>query len=143
MQIHIQPLVADLKFPSYAHPGDVGLDLYARESAVIQPGERKLFMLGFALEFPEGYVALVKDKSSVSWGLGLHCIGGVFDAGYRGEYNVGLVNIGKDSATIKEGQKIAQLVIQPIIHANLVVSETLSDTSRGTGSFGSTGEYYI
>lgn len=141
MNIKIQSLVPDLKFPSYGHPGDAGLDVYARETQMIESGKRKLFMLGFALELPDGYVALVKDKSSISWKLGLHTIGGVFDAGYRGEYNVGLVNIGQEAVMIETGQKIAQLVILPVIHANVIASEILSDTSRGTNRFGSTGQF--
>ena len=78
--------------PSYAHRGDAGLDVYSLEECELKPGERKIFNLGFALEFPEGYAAIVKDKSSLPKNAGIHTMGGVFDAGYRGEYNVNLIN---------------------------------------------------
>ncbi len=140
MDIKVKRLRPDAKLPSYALPGDVGMDMYScEEDTVIAPGERKVFMTGFALEFPEGYGAFVMDKSSVSTKLGLKNFGGVFDAGYRGEYNVGLFNMGDTSQTIQKGQKIGQVVILPIIHANLVEVDELSESERGEGRFGSTG----
>ena len=91
MDIKVKRLRADAKLPNYALPGDVGLDMFSCEDeTTIAPGERKVFMTGFALEFPDGYGAFVMDKSGVSRNLGLKTFGGVFDAGYRGEYNVGL-----------------------------------------------------
>ena len=126
--------------PTYAHPGDVGLDLYALEDHLLKPGERQLFFLGFALEFPVGYAAVVKDKSSLPKNGGLHTLGGVFDAGYRGEYNVMLVNLGQEPYPVEKGHKIAQLVILPVVRAELQETNTLSDSARGEGGFGSTGK---
>ncbi len=140
MEIKIKRLHPDTKLPSYAHPGDVGLDLFSLEHFVLQPGERRLFMLGFALEFDTGYAAIVKDKGSISK-AGLHTMGGIFDAGYRGEYNVNLVNLSDAPFTIEPGQKIAQLVIFPVAIATLVETTALADSSRGTGQFGSTGKF--
>lgn len=142
MDIKIKRLRPDAKLPSYALPGDVGMDMYScEEDTTIAPGERKVFMTGFALEFPEGYGAFVMDKSSVSTKLGLKSFGGIYDAGYRGEYNVGLYNMGDEPQTITKGQKVGQLVILPIIHANLIEVEELSESERGTNSFGSTGTH--
>ena len=96
-------------------------------------------MNGFALEFPEGYGAIVKDKSSISK-AGLHTMGGVFDAGYRGEYNVHLVNLSDKPYTVEKGDKVAQLVILKVEIPEIEEVEELSDSSRGAGAFGSTGK---
>jgi dUTP pyrophosphatase len=141
MQIKIKRLHPDAKLPNYAHEGDVGLDLYTLETYTLQPGERHFFYNGFALEFPVGYAAIVKDKSSLPKNGGLHVMGGVFDAGYRGEYNVLSINLSDKPYTVEKGQKIAQLVIFPVAIAELVEVDELSGSSRGTGSFGSTGKF--
>jgi dUTP pyrophosphatase len=139
MQIKFKKLHDDARRPSYAHPGDVGLDLHSLEDHILKPGERRLFPLGFALEFPEGYAAIVKDKGSLPKNAGIHTMGGVFDAGYRGEYNVNLINLGSEPYHIHVGDKIAQLVILPVVRAELEETAELSETSRGHGAFGSTG----
>jgi dUTP pyrophosphatase len=105
----------------------------------LKSGERQIFPVGFALEFPTGYAAIVKDKSSLPKNGGIQTMGGVFDAGYRGEYNVNLINLGSETYQIKKGDKIAQLVIFPVEIAQLEEVSELSDSSRGTGNFGSTG----
>ncbi len=139
IKVKIKRLNGEAKLPSYAHPGDVGLDLYSMEDRIIAPMEHARFFNGFALEFPEGYAAIVKDKGSISK-AGLHTMGGVFDAGYRGEYNVHLVNLSQEPYTVEKGDKIAQLVILPVAIAELEEVEELSDSSRGEGRFGSTGK---
>ena len=139
MEIRIKRLHPEAKLPNYAHPGDVGLDLFSPEDYELKVGERRIFPVGFALEFPTGYAAIVKDKSSLPKNGGIHTMGGVFDAGYRGEYNVNLINLGQEPYQIKRGDKIAQLVIFPVAIAELQEVENLSDSSRGTGNFGSTG----
>ena len=126
--------------PTYAHSGDVGLDLLALENYELQPGERKIFWLGFALEFPPGYAAIIKDKSSLPKNGGVHTLGGVYDAGYRGEYNVNLINLGPTPYKISRGEKIAQLLIIPVELADFEEVAELSLSSRGEGNFGSTGK---
>jgi dUTP pyrophosphatase len=138
MKIKIKKLLPEAVIPCYAHPGDVGLDLYSLEDCVIKPGERKIFNLGFAMEFEIGYTALVKDRGSMSKN-GLHTTGGVYDAGYRGEYVVQLINLGQESYKILKGDKIAQLIIMPVIIADLEETDNLSESSRGQGRWGSTG----
>jgi len=141
MKIKIKKLNPKAKLPNYAHPGDVGLDLYSMEDYTLEPGERKIFPVGFSLEFPAGYAAIVKDKSSLPKNHGLHTMGGVFDAGFRGEYNVLLINLSQEACEIKNEQKIAQLVIIPVEIASLVEVDELSDSARGDGAFGSTGKF--
>ena len=136
--LKFKKLHKDAKIPNYAHPGDVGLDLYSLEDKDLNPGEHYIFPLGFALEFPEGYAAIVKDKGSISKAE-LHTMGGVYDAGFRGEYNVHLVNLGDKSYAVEKGDKIAQLVIYPVEIAKVEEADELSDSSRGEGHFGSTG----
>jgi dUTP pyrophosphatase len=140
MLIKIKRLNDDAVLPTYAHPGDVGMDMYSLEDYELKVGERKIFPVGFALEFEEGFAGIVKDKSSLSMKQGIHTMGGVFDAGYRGEYNVNLINLGDESYKISKGDKIAQLIIYPVAIANLEEVNELSDSSRGLGRFGSSGK---
>ena len=98
------------------------------ETITIKPGEHSRLWHGFALEFPEGYAAIVMDKSSISK-AGLTHMGGVFDAGFRGEYNTHLVNLGTESYTIEEGDKVSQLIIYPVVIAELEEVDELSESS--------------
>ncbi len=138
MKLKIKRLHKDAKLPSYAHPGDVGLDIYSLEDKVLKPGERHVFFSGFAMEFPTGYAAIVKDKSGISK-AGLHTMGGVFDAGYRGEYNILLINLSVEPYTVEKGDKIAQIIIYPVEIAEIEETAELSDHARGQGRWGSTG----
>ena len=139
MKVKIKISSPNAKNPTYAHPGDVGMDLYSLEDYVLQPGERRVFFIGFALEFETGYAAIVADKGGPPTKFGIHTMGGVFDAGYRGEYNVLLINLGQEPYKIEKGDKIAQLIIYPVAIAELENADSLSDTSRGAGRIGSTG----
>ncbi|MDR3519387.1 MAG: dUTP diphosphatase [Candidatus Pacebacteria bacterium] len=139
MKIKVKKLKEGAKLPTYHHPGDIGMDLYSMETVTVKPREHYRFWHGFALEFPEGYGAFIKDKSSISK-AGLHQLGGVFDAGYRGEYNTHLVNLSDASYTFEEGDKVAQLVILPVEIVELEETDVLSDSARGEGKFGSTGK---
>ena len=125
--------------PKYAYQGDVGMDMYAMESVTIAPMGHHRFWHGFALEFPDGYAALVMDKGSISK-EGLLTMGGVFDAGYRGEYNTHLVNLSDKPYAIETGDKVSQLVITPVEIVELEETDALNDSTRGEGRFGSTGK---
>ena len=138
--IKIKKIHPDAILPNFAHPGDVGMDMYSLEDYTLMPGEQKVFMTGFAMEFPEGYGAFVMDKSSVSK-VGVKTFGGVFDAGYRGEYNAVIRNFSGEPFAITKGQKIAQIVILPVQIPELEIVDELSDRSRGKGGFGSTGTH--
>lgn len=139
MQIKIKKIKPEAITPNYALSGDVGLDLYSLDDCELQPGTKQIFGLGFALEIPNGYGAFVMDKGGMAK-RGIHAMGGVFDAGYRGEYLAQLVNLSKDTYQIKAGDKIAQLVILPVAVAELVEANELSSSERGHGRFGSTGK---
>jgi len=138
MKLQIKKLNPEAKIPSYAHLGDAGLDLFSCENTILYPGEKKLVSTGISIGFPSGYVALIWDKSGVA-ASGIKTMGGVIEHTYRGEYKVIMLNTGKKPYKIEKGQKIAQLLIQPIVTAEIQEVSELSETSRGEGAFGSTG----
>lgn len=138
MKIKIKKLNKEAKLPSYALKGDVGMDLYSMEEVTIPPMGHHRFFHGFALEFENGFAGIIKDKSSISK-AGLHTMGGVFDSGFRGEYNTHLVNLSDKPYTIEKGDKVSQLIIYPVAIAELEEVEELEESERGKGAFGSTG----
>ncbi len=139
MKVRIKKLNDDAIPPKYAHEGDAGMDLYSRETMILKAGTRHLFKTGISMEIPEGYVGLFWDKSGLAFKNGITVLGGVIDSGYRGEFGVILLNTGEDDYEIKKGDKIAQVLIQPVVNAELEVVEELDNTKRGDGGFGSTG----
>ncbi len=139
MKIKVKKIKDGAQLPKYHLVGDVGMDMYAMETVTLQPGDHYRFWHGFAMEFDNGYAAIVKDKSSISK-EGLHTMGGVFDAGYRGEYNTHLVNLSDKAYTVETGDKVSQLIIYPVVIAELEEADTLSESERGEGGFGSTGK---
>src|SRR3990167_5290842 len=139
MKLKVKKLKEGAKLPTYHHPGDVGMDLCSMEGVTVKPGEHYRFWHGFALEFPEGYAGIIMDKGSISK-AGFAHMGGVFDAGYRGEYNTHLVNLSDKSYTFEEGDKVSQLVVLSVVIAKLKEVKKLSDSARGEGRFGSTGK---
>jgi len=128
-----------LEAPSYAHPGDAGFDLRASEECLIPPGGRHLVPTGIRLAIPEGYAGLIWDRSGLAAKHGIHCLAGVVDSGYRGEVKVVLQNLGSEPFKVDRGLRIAQMLIQPVVRASLVRVESLENSSRGEGGFGSTG----
>jgi len=132
---------AGLEEPGYAHPGDAGLDLRSCEVLVIGPGERALVPTGLRFAIPEGYVGLVWDRSGLAVKHGLHCFAGVIDSGYRGEVKVVLANLGAGPFSVERGMRIAQMLIQPVAAASLIRVESLEESRRGEGGFGSTGTH--
>jgi len=140
MELKIKKLHPNAKVPTYAHHGDAGFDLYAIESVSIPVGARVLVGTGIAIEIPDGYVGLIWDKSGLSMVHGLKNLGGVIDAGYRGEIKAGVVNLSDEDYTITAGHKVAQMLIQKVERADIKEVTELSDTSRGHGGFGSTGK---
>ena len=138
MDLRIKRLHADAVIPSYATPGDAGLDLYPYEMYILKPGEQKLFRTGIAMEIPNGYVGLIWDKSGHAAKRGIKVFGGVVDAGYRGEVMVSLKNFSESDFGVTREKSIAQMLIQPVVSANITEVGELSDTQRGEGGFGST-----
>jgi dUTP pyrophosphatase len=138
--LKIKRLQEDVKLPSYGHPGDAACDMYAAEKVTIAPHERVQVGVGFAVEVPLGYVMFIWDKSGLSHNHGLKTLGGVVDAGYRGEVKVGLINLGSESYILEKNHKVAQFVIQKIETVEIEETDVLSSSSRGEGGFGSTGK---
>jgi len=144
VQVSILRLDPDLPLPAYAHPGDAGADLCAREDVVLEPGERKLVPTGIAMVLPEGYVGLVHPRSGLAHRSGLSIVNapGTIDAGYRGEVAVCLVNLDRETPIkLRRGDRIAQLVVQRVEAAAFVEVDELPDSARGAGGHGSTGGF--
>ncbi len=139
MEIKIQKLHPDARIPQYALENDAGMDLYTVESATIPPLTSTTLSTGIAIEIPLGFVGLVWDKSGLAK-TGLTTLAGVFDATYRGEYKIVVYNTTQAPFEITKGQKIAQLLIQPIVTTKVVVVDELSRTKRQDRGFGSTGK---
>ncbi len=134
-------LDSGLPLPAYAKPGDAGLDLRASEAVMLGPGERRLVPTGLAVAIPEGHAGFVLPRSGLAMHKGVTVLNapGLIDSGYRGELKVLLINHGAEGVGIERGERIAQLVVQPVAQARLVEGERLPDSARGEGGFGSTG----
>lgn len=131
---------SDVKIPSYANPGDAGMDFYSAENLVIKSHERKTVRTGIKMAIPPGYVGLIWDKSGLASKKGIKTMAGVIDAGYRGEVGIVLQNLGSDEFIVEKNMKIAQMLIQPIHSPELEEVEELDETKRGDGGFGSSGK---
>jgi dUTP pyrophosphatase len=140
MELKVKKLDPEAKLPSYAHDWDAGMDLYSNETVVIPAGEVRKIKSGISIEIPEGYVGLCWDKSGLSMNNSIKSLGGVIDAGYRGEITFGMINLGKESYTFEKGHKVVQMLVQKVEHMDIKEVNDLSDTSRGVGGFGSTGK---
>jgi len=140
MQIKVKRLTKKAILPNYAHPGDAGLDLYSIEEKILKPGERYTFRTGLAVEIPEKFVGLIWERSGLATREGLILLGGVIDSGYRGEIRIVLWNLSKKGVKISRGERIAQLLIQPIAQARIKEVNNLSVSQRGQKGFGSTGK---
>lgn len=143
MKVNIKKLTSDAVIPTYGSEFSAGADLYActEEAITIMPNETKLIKTGISLEIPEGYAGLIYARSGLASKKGLAPANkvGVVDADYRGEVMVALHNHSSASATVEPKERIAQLVIAPFLKADFNEVEELTDTVRGTGGFGSTG----
>ena len=130
-----------LPLPVYATAGAAGMDVVAAEAMTIAPGARAAIATGFALAIPPGYEVQVRPRSGLALKHGVTCLNtpGTIDSDYRGEVKVILVNLGEDPFPIARGDRIAQLVPASVQRAALESVETLDDTVRGSGGFGSTG----
>jgi dUTP pyrophosphatase len=139
MNIQVKKLYKDAVMPSRAHHDDAGIDLFAYGDYTLHPQEMVTIKTGCAFEIDKGYVGLIWDKSSIG-AKGIKTLGGVVDAGYRGEVLVMLHNLSNELHTFKHGHKVAQLLIQKVEFPEIVEVGELSDSIRGQGGFGSTGK---
>lgn len=142
-EVKVKKLYPHAKLPVYGTEFSAGADLFACLDAgvTILPGETKLISLGISLEIPEGYAGLVYARSGLATKRDLAPANkvGVIDSDYRGEFFVPLHNHGRLPQTVENGERVAQLIITPYLTAKFIEADTLSETVRGTGGFGSTG----
>jgi dUTP pyrophosphatase len=141
IEVLLLQLDPGLEPPSYAHPDDAGADLRSTESFMLQPGERRLVGTGVAISLPAGYAGFVHPRSGLAARHGISIVNapGTVDAGYRGEIKVCLINTDRSHPVrIARGDRIAQLVIQPVSMAAFVLVTELPRSARGIGGYGST-----
>jgi dUTP pyrophosphatase len=144
VQVLISRLDPGLPLPRYAHPGDAGVDLYAREGVNLAPGQRALVSTGVAIALPTGYAGFVHPRSGLAARHGITMVNapGTIDAGYRGEILVNLLNTDSHEAfTISRGDRIAQLVVQRVSEAHFVEVESLPGSQRGDTGHGASGGF--
>lgn len=141
IQVLRLPHGADLPLPAYATPGAAGMDVVAAEDLTLAPGARHAVATGFAMAIPAGYEVQVRPRSGLALKHGITCLNtpGTIDSDYRGEVKVILANLGDTDFVVARGERIAQLVPAPVLHATLDECDALDDTARGSGGFGSTG----
>ena len=133
----------DIELPAYQTGHSAGLDLPAALSGplTLQPGERSLVPTGLAIALPPGYEGQVRPRSGLAVKKGLSVLNapGTIDADYRGEVKLALINLGSEPVTISRGERVAQLVVAPVVQADLTEVDQLPDSPRGEGGFGHTG----
>lgn len=144
MKVAVKKIDERAILPTYGSDAAAGADLYALcdGEITVAPGETVAVRTGLSMEIPEGYAGLIYARSGLASKRGLAPANkvGVVDADYRGEILVALHNHSQAPQTIASGERIAQLVIAPFLHAEFALTDTLSDTARGSGGFGSTGK---
>jgi dUTP pyrophosphatase len=143
LKIEILPGNEDLNLPAYATDGAAGLDLRAAliEPVTLKPGERGVISTGLKMAVPVGYAGCVRPRSGLAMkhGLTLTNSPGTIDSDYRGEVKILMINLGQEPVVLQRGDRIAQLLISPVAHAQVVKVESLDETTRGVGGFGHTG----
>jgi len=142
-RIKVKKLRENAHLPTYGTSGAAGADLYAclEENVLIQPGKTVMVPTGLSMEIPVGYAGLIYARSGLACKKGLAPANkvGVIDSDYRGEFIVALHNHGEEAQMVCDGDRIAQLVITPVMMARFEAADTLDETVRGSGGFGSTG----
>jgi len=139
MNLEVKKLDPKALLPTRAHEGDAGLDLYSLESFTVGPGERRVARTGVAIAIPSGHVGLIWDRSGLAAKNGITNLGGVIDASYRGEWGVIMLNTSDMPYEVAAGERIAQILVQPVIFPDVCEVSELDATIRGDGGFGSTG----
>ena len=141
MTLSFRRIHPDAVMPAYAHASDAGMDVRSVRELVIPPGGRALVPTGLVVNLPAGYEAQVRPRSGLALKAGVTVLNspGTIDAGYRGEIGVVLANFGQDDFKVNVGDRIAQLVIAPVLQPVVVEATEVDSTDRGAGGFGSTG----
>ena len=143
-EILVKKLFKEVNLPKYETNGSSGLDLeaFVDSDVILKPGERKLIPTGISIAMPDNFEVQIRPRSGLAYKNGISVVNtpGTIDADYRGEIKVLLINLGQENFVIKKFQRIAQMVICPIIKAKLVETDDLPSSIRGSGGFGSTGQ---
>lgn len=141
MIVHVKRIHPAAVLPTYAHPGDAGMDICSCVMLVLQPGERRLVSTGLSIALPPNTEAQMRPRSGLALKSGITLLNtpGTIDEGYRGEVGVILINHGTEPFEIRPGMRIAQMVIAPVLRVAVEEVAELSETTRGAGGFGSTG----
>lgn len=141
VELKISRLDKSIDMPFYAYEHDAAFDLRSSHDELIKTGEKKIIKTGIKMAIPEGFVGLIWDRSGLAAKHSLHCLAGVIDSGYRGEVGVVMINLGNEDFQIEKNTRIAQMLIQPIVNANIkeVDEQELDNSKRGEGGFGSSG----
>jgi dUTP pyrophosphatase len=142
-KIQIKKFSNSVSIPKYETLGSSGMDVAAHieKNIIINPGEKALISTGFSVAIPRGYEIQIRPRSGLAAKKNITVLNtpGTIDADYRGEIKVILINLGKEKFIIENGERIAQMVVCPVVQANLEEVEELSSTERGSSGFGSTG----
>lgn len=141
MQVLFRKIDPAAKLPVYAHPGDAGMDVCSIEELSLAPGARALVHTGLVMQLPPDAEAQVRPRSGLALKHGVTVLNapGTIDAGYRGEVGVILVNHGAEPFQVEKGMKVAQIVVAPVVRAEILEVAETDATERGAGGFGSTG----
>ena len=143
VKVTLDETAGDLGLPAYMSESASGMDLVAAvsEDVILEAGQVKLIPTGLRISLPVGYEAQVRPRSGLALKHGLTVLNapGTIDADYRGEIGVILSNLGPEAFVVKRGMRIAQMVIQEVVHARLILEDELDETNRGEGGFGHTG----
>jgi len=126
--------------PKFSRDGDAAFDLSSTKSLIIKKAEKQIISTGLSSEFPSGYFVSFRDRSGLAANHGIHVLGGVIDANYRGEWKVILVNFGEKDYEIKKGDRVAQAIIHKLPTVKIVETKNLSTSNRGKKGFGSSGK---
>jgi dUTP pyrophosphatase len=142
-KILIKKLFGEVLTPKYETPGSSGMDVvaYLKQDILVNPGEKTMVPTGFSLSIPKGYEVQIRPRSGLAAKKGITVLNtpGTIDSDYRGEIKVILINLSKDIFVVKNGERIAQMVVCPVEQARMEEVKELSNTDRGKGGFGSTG----
>ena len=143
IKIQIKKLSNSVLLPKYETPGSSGMDIAAHieKNVIINPGEKALVSTGFSVAIPRGYEIQIRPRSGLAAKKNITVLNtpGTIDSDYRGEIKVILINFGKEKFIVEKGERIAQMVVCPVVQADLEEIEELADTERGSDGFGSTG----
>ena len=141
MMLRFKRIHPDAVLPAYAHPSDAGMDVRSVADLVIPPGGRALVPTGLVMLLPPMYEAQVRPRSGLALKHGVTVLNtpGTIDSGYRGEVGVILANFGDSNFAVRKGDKVAQIVVAPVTQPEIVETDTVDETDRGAGGFGSTG----